>query len=185
MANSYSESEIKDILSFIRLSELSENPIEGNFDITHLKEINSYIFQDSPSVAGIFRPEVKIETNKLWQKVREYKGFGEISVCYSNMSSKDIENLSHYLNQVKLADFKQCSKKQLAEKLAILYAQIDYTHPFPDGNSRTLREFFRLFCLKLGYKLNWHIHSQDEIYLARDYEVNNIMQIKLSNVEHI
>lgn len=65
MSKRYSEQEIKDKLSFIRLSELKENPIKGNFDLDHLKKINGDIFQDSPDVAGKFRPEVKIHSDEL------------------------------------------------------------------------------------------------------------------------
>lgn len=38
MSKGYSEQEIKDKLSFIRLSELRENSIKGHFDLDHLKK---------------------------------------------------------------------------------------------------------------------------------------------------
>ncbi|KYK73608.1 hypothetical protein [Aggregatibacter actinomycetemcomitans] len=80
MMKGYSEEEIKDKLSFIRLSELRENPVKGKFDLEHLKRLNGYIFQDSHDVAGKFRPEVEIGSNELWHKALYYRGFGNITV---------------------------------------------------------------------------------------------------------
>jgi cell filamentation protein len=33
-------------LTLLRLQELQDNPIDGNFDFEHLKNIHHYIFQD-------------------------------------------------------------------------------------------------------------------------------------------
>lgn len=39
-------------LTIIRLQELQKNPIKGNFDFKHLKDIHEYIFQDLYDWAG-------------------------------------------------------------------------------------------------------------------------------------
>ena len=39
-------------LTSIRLRELQQNPLEGDYDFTHLKAIHRYIFQDLYSWAG-------------------------------------------------------------------------------------------------------------------------------------
>lgn len=180
MGKGYSEEEIKDKLSFIRLSELRENPIKGNFDLEHLKKLNGYIFQDSPDVAGKFRPEVKISGNELWQKVRSYSGFGSITVCYSPMDSKSIKEAEDVLNSVNIERLKTLDKADLAKEIASIYKKLDYIHPFPDGNSRTLREFTRTLSEEAGFKLDWAKNSQQEIYLARDFEVNSISLLRAS-----
>ncbi|MDO4729467.1 MAG: Fic family protein [Bacteroidota bacterium] len=180
MGKGYSEEEIKDKLSFIRLSELRENPIKGNFDLEHLKKLNGYIFQDSPDVAGKFRPEVKISGNELWQKVRSYSGFGSITVCYSPMDSKSIKEAEDVLNSVNIERLKTLDKADLAKEIASIYKKLDYIHPFPDGNSRTLREFTRTLSEEAGFKLDWAKSTQTEVYLARDFEVNSISLLRAS-----
>lgn len=173
MAKSYSEEEIKDKLSFIRLSELSENPIKGNFDIAHLKEIHQYIFQDSPNIAGKFRSEIK-DPNKLWHKVRSYASFGNITVFYSRMDSQSIKEIEDTLNTININHLKTLNKNVFVKKITNLYSKLDYIHPFSDGNSRTLREFTRLLAKETGFKLDWSKFTRTEIYLARDFEVNTI-----------
>ena len=48
-------------LTFNRLAELIDQPIEGKFDIDHIKGIHEYIFQDLYSFAG------KIRTEDIWK----------------------------------------------------------------------------------------------------------------------
>ena len=179
MAKGYSEEEIKDKLSFIRLSELRENPIKGDFSLEHLRKLNSYIFQDSPTVAGKFRAEVK--NDKLWHKDRNYPRFGVITVCYSSMDKNSIEDAKTVLNSINLDRMKGLNKSEFAKELADIYKKLDYFHPFPDGNSRTLREFTRILSEEAGFKLDWSCSSQQEIYLARDFEVNTIALSKVSD----
>ena len=39
-------------ITFTKLAELYDNPIEGNFDSEHLKAIHRYLFKDIYSFAG-------------------------------------------------------------------------------------------------------------------------------------
>ena len=60
-----------------------------------------------------------------------------------------------------------------------MYQNLDYTHPFPDGNSRTLRVFTKQFAARFGYQLDWarfnlNQTTRDSLYIARDVAVNNI-----------
>jgi len=67
--------------------------------------------------------------------------------------------------------------KKLAAPLATLYADLDFQHPFTDGNSRTLREFTRCWVAeKTSQHLTWAhtidpFETRDALYLARDAEV--------------
>ncbi|MFC0308786.1 Fic family protein [Gallibacterium trehalosifermentans] len=162
----------KEIRSFVRIRELSNTPIKGKFNLTHLTKINAYIFQDSSDIAGKFRDEVI--HGKHWQKERNYKGFGKILVSYSRMTTEDILTLKKLLNSIDMNKLKRLNKADFAKEITNLYQQLDYIHPFPDGNSRTLREFTRLLSEECGYKLDWSKAKQNELYLGRDYEVNNI-----------
>lgn len=47
--------EVEKELTAIRLRELQENPIRGNFDFAHLRAIHRYIFQDIYEWAGEIR----------------------------------------------------------------------------------------------------------------------------------
>lgn len=160
MAKGYSENEIKDKLSFIRLFELKENPIKGYFDLTHLKKVNAYIFQDSPKVAGKFRSEIEEQSNELWHKNRNYSAFGIITVCYSSMNKKSIQEAERVLYEINIEQMKALNQCEFAKELSNIYKQLDYFHPFPDGNSRTLREFTRILSEEVGFKLDWSKNNQ-------------------------
>ncbi len=176
MTENYFEEEIKDELSFIRISELIENPIKGNFDLEHLKKINAYIFQDSPENAGKFRSALK--ENEIWYKKRPYPGYGKITVCYSQRDSKSIEEAEKLLSRISVDQLKKLNKEEFAKEITHIYKNLDYFHPFPDGNSRTLREFTRSLSKEVGFKLDWTKPKQIELYLARDFEVNTIFLSK-------
>ena len=97
------------------------------------------------------------------------------------MDKNSIEDAKTVLNSINLDRMKGLNKSEFAKELADIYKKLDYFHPFPDGNSRTLREFTRILSEEAGFKLDWSCSSQQEIYLARDFEVNTIALSKVSD----
>ena len=47
------------------------------------------------------------------------------------------------------------SHDEAAEKLAKLYADLDFCHPFNEGNSRSLRAFLSQLARREGFDLSW------------------------------
>lgn len=115
-------------ISFKKLAYLYVNPVDGNFDIKHLKKIHKIIFESIYPFAGKFR---KVEMSKN----------------IDNFASKnDIEDrlnlLLGYMNE-NVANVK--SPGEYAFFLASAYYEMIMIHPFREGNGRTTREFFREF----------------------------------------
>jgi fido (protein-threonine AMPylation protein) len=156
-----------------RISELYEDPIEGEFDADHLKAIHAYIFQDLPEhQPGIIRER----TEQAWIKHRALEGR---AVAY------DV----HYANQrieerVEEAFKEFCGPRSVmslgrdlvAVRIAKLYGDLDYAHPFYEGNSRTLREFTRELAGAAGFELDWigttiTERERNQLYMARDLAV--------------
>ena len=173
--------ERKEVKSFGRISELEDNPMKGRFDLEHLKRLNAYIFQDSPEVAGKFRHEIDPESGLTWSKYRDYHEWGDALICYSNLNKSDIKQAEITLSKINIPYLKTLDKTEFAKEISTLYAKLDQFHPFPDGNSRTLREFTRTLALEAGYKLDWSKHSKETICSARDVEVNNISITQFQN----
>jgi cell filamentation protein len=170
------------ILIARRLVELRAHPLDGNFDITHLKETHRYIFQDLPQAGlwaysvppGAFRP-----ATQTWCKERtlasivEKGGKTDFSfTSYSLMDSKAIERLSGILREAKPENLRGLRRDVFVEKISGIYSDLDYTHPFREGNSRTLRTFTDQLAREAGYELNWEKFSgernRDLLYIARD-----------------
>jgi cell filamentation protein len=48
------------------------------------------------------------------------------------------------------------------QRAAFYYAEIDAVHPFREGNSRTLRQFFSDLARESGYRMDWTSASASE-----------------------
>lgn len=143
-----------DVLLFVesgavtkRLQDLYENPIEIN-SIENLFEIHRHLFQDLYVWAGKARM-VEISKNG--------KQFFPIS---------NFANAFQYINQL-IVDFKEIPKDNkilLANKLAEILDNINYLHPFREGNGRAQREFLRLLALEKNLQLNLNPPDSKSVY---------------------
>jgi cell filamentation protein len=143
-----------DVLLFVessavtkRLQELYESPIkiEG---IDSLFKIHRHLFQDIYAWAGKKR---MVEISK------DGKQFFPTSY---------FDNAFKYIDQL-IVDFKKNptdNKKLLAEKLAEILDNVNYLHPFREGNGRTQREFLRMVALEKGLNLNLNPPDNATVY---------------------
>lgn len=120
-----------------RLEELQEKPIKI-IDSSALLEIHHYLFQDVYEWAGELRT-VNISKGGKPFFAGERFVFG-FQYCESLIS-----------------DFKRINKSEklkISEKLAEILDNINYLHPFREGNGRTQREFLRSLTLQKGLIIN-------------------------------
>lgn len=92
--------------TFKRVVELELDPVSGNFDAVHLKEINRRIFQDLPDAGfdkvtpGEFRPPMP--EGKDWMKNRGLSTVdGSVYVAYSRMGEAAQARLDKVLEDAK------------------------------------------------------------------------------------
>jgi len=165
----------QDIKSFVRIKEIEYNPdlVSGNFDSMHLSKVHAYIFQDSPELSpGKFRHDTE-----NWFKKRQLENE---KLCYSVPYLRG-KQINKSLNQILDLNFEKLNlinAEDFCQFFTNLYAQLDFTHPFLEGNSRTLRTFTRLLARKIGYEISWNTTNanavtRDILYKARDIEVIN------------
>ena len=174
-----------------RIVELALNPVRGKFDAAHLREVNRRIFQDMPAkgfhdvTPGQYRPEVP--EGQDWLKNRGLSTVsGSFIVAYSRMDAAAQAKIEAVLADAKPKDLAQLESKEFTQKIAKVYAELDYAHPFADGNSRTLRAFTRQLAREAGYELDWERFNQtakgrDALYVARDLSVNAIALPKMAS----
>lgn len=130
-----------------RLQDLYEDPIKIK-GIESLFEIHRYLFQDIYSWAGEKRT---VEISK------DGKQF---------FPTTHFDNAFRYIDQL-IAGFKKIpkvNKKLLAEKLAEILDNVNYLHPFREGNGRAQREFLRLLALEKDLKLNLNPPNNRSVY---------------------
>jgi cell filamentation protein len=130
-----------------RIQELYENPVKIK-GVDNFFEIHKHLFQDIYAWAGEIR---KVEISK------DGKQF---------FPTTHFDNALKYIEQL-IAEFKKIPKnenKKLAEKLAEVLDNINYLHPFREGNGRTQREFLRLLALEKGLTLNLNPPDNKSVY---------------------
>jgi Protein involved in cell division len=139
----------------LRLAELAENPLDGDYDFAHLCAIHGYIFQDlfdwagKPRMIDIQRPEPVLGG---WSV--EYSPHVEIT---SNTRS-----VLATMNATNWADF---LLRDVAEKFSSCFAELWKIHPFREGNTRTVTHFCCQFLDSVGIEINRRLFEENAAYL--------------------
>lgn len=137
----------------LRVAELRVTPINGQYDLDHLKDIHKHIFQDIYDWAGKERTKnfsKRDAINSEWtSRFAPHDKIQEIAKAVSE-DLKDWNNLKG-LNQ---ADF--------AAGITAVYVKLNYMHPFPEGNGRSTQTFISQLAREAGYELNFAKVDREE-----------------------
>lgn len=130
-----------------RLQELYENPIKIKA-IDSLFKIHRQLFQDIYIWAG------KKRTVEISKDGKQF------------FPTSHFDNAFRYIDQI-IAEFKKIpknNKKLISEKLAEILDNVNYLHPFREGNGRSQREFLRLLALEKDLTLNLNPPDNKSVY---------------------
>jgi len=130
-----------------RIQELYEKPIKIK-GADSLLSIHRHLFQDVYSWAGKRR---KVEISKAGKQF---------------FPTSHFDNAFRFINTL-ISDYKNISKgdkQKIAEKLAEILDNVNYLHPFREGNGRAQREFLRLLALEKGLTLNLNPADIKNVY---------------------
>lgn len=143
-------------LSTLRSIEILENPIAGQFDLTHLQRIHLALFQDVYDWAGKIRTVDISRGNSRFANVR-----------FIESAANDIFNRLARENWLKSLDADALSKR-----LAHYLSEINALHPFREGNGRVQRIFISQLSQSAGYQLDYSDLEQEQIYQAMELAFN-------------
>jgi cell filamentation protein len=111
-----------------RLLQLTDSPINGRFDIPHLRAIHRHIFQDVFPWAGDFREVMTARTGSFGFPPPQYL----------------IPSLETLLAALKAENhLKALTPDTFAIRAAHYLGEINAIHPFREGNGRSQREYTR------------------------------------------
>lgn len=143
-----------DVLLFVesgavikRLQELYENSMKIK-GIDSLFKIHRHLFQDVYVWAG------KKRTVEISKDGKQF------------FPTSHFDNAFRYIDQI-ITEFTKIprdNKNLFAEKLAEILDNVNYLHPFREGNGRAQREFFRLLALEKGLTLNINPPDSKSVY---------------------
>ena len=138
-------------LTMLRILELVDKPIQGQFDLKHLQTTHKYIFQDVYEWAGKIR------------KVDIAKGNMFCNVKFIESQAAEIFGKLKEENYLQGLD-----EKEISVRLAYYFSEINALHPFREGNGRCQREFIRTLAFHAGYVINSANVSREEMVKASE-----------------
>jgi len=156
--------EIRDLMALDRAERrlvaqrVKDGTPSGNFDLEHLKAIHRHLFQDIYDWAGKLRV-VEISKDGHQFQFRRYieTGMGDV-----------------HRRLVKADFLKGLSPEGFARAAGNIVGDVNYVHPFREGNGRTQLQYLKQLARRAGYgldltKLNgaeW-LHASREAHQAR------------------
>ncbi|MBW8832652.1 MAG: Fic family protein [Burkholderiales bacterium] len=128
----------------VRIAELRLQPIEGNFDLDHLRKIHRHIFGDLYEWAGKERTRNFSKPDPLepwWKSV--FARHEHIPLIAGVVA----DDLREWKN------LKGLGSDDFATKLAAIYIKVNHMHPFPEGNGRSTQTYMSQLAREAGYSL--------------------------------
>ncbi|MDR1071434.1 MAG: Fic family protein [Rickettsiales bacterium] len=130
-----------------RLKELAAKPVKIK-SANDLLKIHRFLFGDVYDWAGDAR---KVEISKGGRQFLAAHSFPQAFAFIDSL----------------LADYEKIpadDKRAVANKLAEILDNVNFLHPFREGNGRTQREFVRTLALQKGYELNLNPLDDQSVY---------------------
>jgi cell filamentation protein len=129
-------------LSFARLVQLVDHPPRATGDLDELRAIHRHLFQDVYDWAG------QIRTVDIRKNVDGAEYFlPEAMIARASVFATgelDDDNMLRGMDRGHFID-----------RLAYHYDQVNYIHPFREGNGRVQRVFWNRIALDAGWQLDW------------------------------
>lgn len=110
----------------------------GNFDLRHLKAIHFHLFQDIYEWAGQIRT-VEISKGESQFQFRQYIDTGMADV---------------HRRLVKAGFLRGMERSAFASEVAQIIGDVNYVHPFREGNGRTQLQYLKLLAEQAGHFLD-------------------------------
>lgn len=139
----------------LRLRELAENSLEGDYDFNHLAEMHKYMFQDIYEWAGKIRT-INIE--------KEEPALGGLSIEYSD-KTKIEDDLSEALKKMVSRSWINLSLENRVKYFSEDLAAVWKVHGFREGNTRLAVTFCCQFIEAQGIPINRTIFEKHSTYV--------------------
>lgn len=139
----------------LRIRELWEHPVKGNFDFEHFCAVHAYIFQDVYEWAG--KPRT-IEIEKA------EKALGGISIEYGK-SQNIVKDAGFVLERMNGRCWETMSVDERAKAFAEDMADLWKVHCFREGNTRTSVIFCCDFADSHGFPIDRSLFEQNSSYM--------------------
>lgn len=123
----------------------------GDFDLPHLQAIHRHLFQDVYEWAGQVRT---VEISKGGHQFRQYIQTGMDYVHRQIVAERYLAGLS---------------RKDFAAKAGEVIGNVNYVHPFREGNGRTQLQYLKQLAERAGHRIDLtRIRGNEWIHASRE-----------------
>ena len=142
-------SEIEAQITFAKAVMLEETPIDDDFGFEHFKKIHEFLLCDLYEWAGQVRAVDISKKRTKFLDAASIVGIG--TKCFAKVKDGYFENLPF---------------DEFVKRIAEFYNDVNYIHPFREGNGRTQRIYFTQLIRHYGYDINFADVDTDELMIA-------------------
>ena len=160
-------SEIEAQITFAKAVMLEETPIDDDFGFEHFKKIHEFLLCDLYEWAGQVRT---VDISKKRTKFLDAASIESIGTkCFAKVKDGYFENLSFV---------------EFVKRIAEFYNDVNYIHPFREGNGRTQRIYFTQLIRHYGYDINFADVETDELMIATIQASSGVMDFLIEFFEN-
>ncbi|MBE6534337.1 MAG: cell filamentation protein Fic [Ruminococcaceae bacterium] len=160
-------SEVEAQITFAKAVMLEETPIDDDFGFEHFKKIHEFLLCDLYEWAGQVRT---IDISKKRTKFLDAASIESIGAkCFAKVKDGYFENLSF---------------DEFVKRIAEFYNDVNYIHPFREGNGRTQRIYFTQLIRHYGYDINFADVDTDELMIATIQASSGVMDFLVEFFEN-
>lgn len=152
--------EVEAQITFAKAVMLEELPISGRFDFEHFKKIHEFLFCDIYDWAGRVRT---VDISKKRTRFLDAAAIEDVGDrCFAKVGDGYLDGLPF---------------DRFAEQIARLYNDVNYLHPFREGNGRAQRIYFTQLIRHYGYDINFSEIDTDELMIATIQASQGVMDL--------
>lgn len=129
-------------LSFARLLQLMDHPPRATGDLEELRAIHRHLFQDIYDWAG------EVRTVDIRKNIKGGEPFLPVSMISHPAAHVTAELRADH-------NLRGMGRDRFIDRLAYHYDQLNYIHPFREGNGRVQRVFWNRVARDAGWQLDW------------------------------
>ena len=160
-------SEIEAQITFAKAVMLEETPIDDDFGFEHFKKIHEFLLCDLYEWAGQVRT---VDISKKRTKFLDAASVESIGTkCFAKVREGYFENLPF---------------DEFVKRIAEFYNDVNYIHPFREGNGRTQRIYFTQLIRHYGYDINFADVDTDELMIATIQASSGVMDFLVDFFEN-
>ena len=160
-------SEVEAQITFAKAVMLEETPIDDDFGFEHFKKIHEFLLCDLYEWAGQVRSiDISIKRTKFLDAA-SIESIG--TRCFAKVKDGYFENLSF---------------DEFVKRIAEFYNDVNYIHPFREGNGRTQRIYFAQLIRHYGYDINFADVDTDELMIATIQASSGVMDFLIEFFEN-